>query len=122
MSMTPLRFALLALLLLPVAAQAHNRGWFPRAVGECGWVYGRYAIYNGSGVRRIWVIGTTHMLNLRDSDDNVPQILEDRADRLIGDQVAYGQFYACALERFRRGHMQQIRIQRVRNLIIREPL
>ena len=91
-------FRALALILLCVgaSASAQTRGWFPRETGECGWVHGRFAIYNGSGLSRIWVIGTSHMLSLRDSDDSAPDELDARKwsgrDGPINDAL-YGDFY-----------------------------
>ncbi|HSQ95311.1 MAG TPA: hypothetical protein VLM18_04320 [Croceibacterium sp.] len=92
------RTAALTPLLLAVPANARPSGWFPRKTGECGWVHGRYAVYNGSGVRRIWVVGTNHMLNLWDEDRDVP------ADLDVGfDKRLYGDFLVCAVEAFRPG-------------------
>lgn len=120
----PLIGALIAsLCTIPMPVAAHNRGWFPREVGECGWVHGRLAVYNGSGVIRIWVIGTSHMLNLRDDDTSGPEIIYPVTGgwRPFEDAI-YGDFYACAIERHVDGEMQQVRVTRVRNYVIREPL
>jgi hypothetical protein len=112
----------LVLLLSATATEAQTRGWFPRVSGQCGWVHGRFAIYNGSGVRRIWVIGTSHMLNLYDSDEDVPHDLDafNGSWTTFGGTLSdalYGDFYVCALERYRSGHMQHVGIRRVRNLV-----
>jgi hypothetical protein len=84
---------------------------------DCGWVHGRFAFWNGSGIRRIWVIGTKHYLNLHDSDDNVPDhrfSMENAWPR----EVYYGDFYVCALEKFIPGHMQPVGLKAVRKLVI----
>lgn len=122
MGLRSIALSLLAV-LLAIPVNAAERGWFPREEGECGWVYGRYSIYNGSGVRRIWVIGTTHMLNLRDWDETAPDVL----DPSVGGwrpsrEVIYGEFRVCAIAAHRKGRMQPIRITDTRNLIFREPL
>jgi hypothetical protein len=103
------------LLLLAVPAAAQAPGWFPRKAGECGWVHGRYAVYNGSGVRRIWVIGTSHLLSLRDDEEDVLPELNAGLDKWL-----YGDFFACAVERFRPGRMQHVKVRRVRNLVVRD--
>ena len=101
-----------ALLLLAVPAQAGSTGWFPHKMGDCGWVHGRFAVYNGSGVRRIWVIGTNHILNLPDDDQDVPRELD------IGFKKSlYGDFSVCAAEPFRPSHMQLVYIERAKNLV-----
>ena len=63
------RMIALSVLLMTTAAEARHEPWFPRKSGECGWVHGRYVVANGSGVRRVWVIGSQHILNLYDNDD-----------------------------------------------------
>ena len=113
----------LAQMTTPVSAEAKNRSWFPKAVGECGWVHGRYGIANGSGVRRIWVIGTGHVLNLRDDDNTAPDLLDPvKAAWRPFYNVIYGEFLVCAIERHIDGEMQQVRVRNVRNYIIQEPL
>ena len=62
------------------------------------------------------MIGTNHLLNLRDDDDNVPPQLSFRQRNPIKGAI-YGDFFVCAIEPHRPGEMQQVRIDRVRNLI-----
>ncbi|WP_086608377.1 hypothetical protein [Erythrobacter donghaensis] len=113
----------MAQIATPVSTQAMNPGWFPKAIGECGWVRGRFGLANGSGVRRIWAIGTNHLLNLRDDDETAPAVMDPIKGgwRPFRD-VIYGQFYACALERHVNGEMQQVRVLRVRKFVIQEPI
>ena len=113
----------MAAIAVPASPHANTPGWFPKAPGECGWVRGRYGLANGSGVRRIWVIGTDHLLNLRDDDETAPAVMDPvkGAWRPYKD-VIYGQFYACALERHVDGEMQQVRVLRVRKFVIQEPV
>lgn len=113
--------AALAQTMVAPSAHAANRGWFPKKVGECGWVHGRFGVYNGSGIARIWVIGTSHMLNQRDGDPIGPEVLYPAKGGWDPIKHAvYGDFYVCAVERHIKGEMQQVRIQRVRNYVIRE--
>jgi len=83
-------------------------------------VHGRYAVYNGSGIRRIWVIGTRRIIALYDDDRNIPPEIEryHRSAGWGGDPL-YGDFYVCARERSRPGWMQHVRLLRTRNLIYR---
>lgn len=112
----------IGLLAVHVPVDAAKRGWFPRRAGECGWVYGRYAVYNGSGLRRIWIIGTSHMVNQRDDDDSpFPPELNLSSGHYPGlggtpMSMVFGDFYICATEPFKRGHMQHVTIKKARNL------
>jgi hypothetical protein len=110
----------LAAVALGAAAPANAP---PQRAGECRWVLGRYAVYNGSGVRRIWVMGTRRIVVLHDDDSNVPPAIERyhaRPDPGYGlDDALFGDFYVCARENSRPGWMQHVRLLRTRNLIFR---
>ena len=92
----------------------------PAERGKCAWIHGRYTIYNGSGLRRIWVIGTRHMLALRDDDRRVPPEIDhysaSQTEHNGMKDALFGNFRVCALERSRLGHMQHVRITRTKNL------
>ena len=111
---------LLLSLLLAGAAPANAP---PAREGECRWVHGRYAIYNGSSLRRIWIIGTRRIVALKDDDAAVPPEIEryQRGFASYGgfEDALFGDFYVCALERSRPGHMQHVRLERTRNLKFR---
>jgi hypothetical protein len=87
----------------------------PAKSGQCGWVHGRYAVYNGSGVRRIWVIGTHRIIALADSDEDVPSAIVLYQQAGTTDPL-FGDFYVCAREPSRAGHMQHVRLERTRHL------
>ena len=82
----------------------------PAKIGQCGWVHGRYAVYNGSNVRRIWVIGT-------DDDEDVPPAISSYRQDPAGGAL-FGDFYVCAREPSRHGRMQHVRLRRARNLTL----
>lgn len=106
-----------ALLLMSFTANSP-----PRKVGACKWVHGRFDVWNGSGVRRIWVIGTHRLIALWDADDNVPQAVRDyvySGPYLLKADGLYGDFRVCALEPSRVGHMQHVRLIAVRDLKFR---
>ena len=69
-------------------------------IGDCRWVHGRFAVYNGSGVQRIWIIGGRRIVAIPD-DDPAPlpktiaayEALPNPADR----DALFGDFHICAL-------------------------
>lgn len=94
----------------------------PKQTGDCRWVYGRFNLWNGSSVRRIWIIGTHRIVALRDADADVPAQIKKylfsgfyprKADGLFGD------FEVCALEPSVPGHMQHVRLKATKNLVFR---
>lgn len=106
-----------ALLILPAQA-----GSPPRVTESCKWVRGRFNVWNGSGVRRIWVIGTHRLIALRDEDENAPKEIQDYVYsgpyRLKADGL-FGEFHVCPVEPHRAGHMQHVRIIGTRRLTFR---
>jgi hypothetical protein len=106
---------LIAALLLAVSEP-------PLRTGDCRWVHGRFNLWDGSSVRRIWIIGTHRIVALRDEDSDVPPVIKrylysgfypTKADGLFGD------FKVCALEPNQMGHMQHVRLQATENLTFR---
>jgi hypothetical protein len=93
----------------------------PAHVGECKWVHGRFAIYNGSGIRRIWLIGTHRIIHLWDWDNDIPPAIVRYQQGFPGNQnhPLYGDFYVCAREPSVPDHMQHVRLVRTRNLIFK---
>ena len=94
----------------------------PKRTGECRWVYGRFNVWNGSGVRRIWIIGTHRMVALRDDDDDVPSTIR----KYVYDgpypgksNGLFGNFFICAREHSSAGHMQHVHIRSTKGLIFR---
>ena len=116
--MTPL--PLLVSLLLAGAAPTNAP---PLREGDCRWVHGRYAIYNGSSLRRIWIIGTRRIVALRDEDAAVPPEIERYQHGFASygsfEDALFGDFFVCALEGSRPVRMQHVRLERTRNLKFR---
>jgi hypothetical protein len=115
-------FFLAAVLHIATATQP-----FPTHAGTCGWVHGRFSLYNGSSIQRIWVIGTHHMVALRDvyQPPNVEQDYPPAMAKITSasgyrpfDDKIYGDFRICALERWIPGHLQHVRIAAARKLIV----
>lgn len=116
-----------AMILCCIATTASAKPAFPHSVGECSWIHGYYVIANGSGVRRIVIRGTSHIVNLADSDREIPETLksyENHSSDLFArsgkqfDPALYGDFKVCASKRYIRGHMQLVRIKQTRRLIL----
>lgn len=109
---------LVSLLLIGAAPNAP-----PSRAGDCRWVHGRFAIYNGSSLRRIWIIGTRRIVALKDDDVDVPPEIEryQQGSASYGgfEDALFGDFYVCAVDASRPGHMQHVRLQRTRNLKFR---
>lgn len=119
--MTP---ALLSL-VLALAGPAVAAPWPPPAkTGMCGWVHGRYAVYNGSGIRRIWVIGTHRIIAAPDAVPNssfpapLRRYMATAHDGGLADAL-FGDFRVCAVENHRAGRMQHVRIVGARHLVWR---
>jgi|GEM_PF-1585932 len=113
---------LFALPLLLGAASVPPSTTIPRHAGQCSWVRGRLSIYNGSSLNRLWVVGTDHLLALRDDDQDVPPAvwrLWHKSNPF--DYELWGDFRVCARERWIKGHMQHIRICAARRTVLIAP-
>jgi hypothetical protein len=95
----------------------------PSRAGDCQWVHGRFAIYNGSSLRRIWIIGTRRIIALKDDDSELPaedeQYQQGSASYGGFEDALFGDFYVCAVDASRPGRMQHVRLQRTKNLKFR---
>jgi hypothetical protein len=90
--------------------------------GECGWVHGRFAVYNGSSVRRIWIIGTHRTVAMLDDDDAIPPEIGryERSGPYFGlEDSLVGDFRICARDTRRPGRMQHVYLRGTRNLTFR---
>ena len=88
--------------------------------GACGWVHGRFLVYNGSSVRRIWIVGTRRLVAMRDYDDSAPAAVERYVNTGPHYQDGlFGDFRICARDTRRSGHMQHVRVTATRNLRFR---
>ncbi len=117
---SPLLAAFLCALLvlspcMAVAGGPPVRQGPPPRRGDCRWVHGAFVVANGSGVQRIWIIGTRRIVNIPDDDPHIPKLLSKyekaenpQQDRLIAD------FHICALEDNRPGHMQRVSVKELR--------
>ena len=94
----------------------------PQAAGTCKWVHGRFNVWNGSSVRRIWIIGTHRLLALRDEDESAPGVLQTyvyAGPHLGKADGLFGNFRVCALEPSRARHIQHVRVVAANHLAFR---
>ena len=92
----------------------------PRRAGQCSWVRGRFSVANGSSINRLWVVGSRHVLALKDGDENVPPAIERMWNKPNPfDYELWGEFHVCARERWIKGHMQHVRIISARRTVLR---
>ncbi|WP_157082384.1 hypothetical protein [Sphingomonas pruni] len=111
---------MIALPIILAAAPMAPIATIPRRAGQCSWVRGRFTIANGSSLNRLWVIGTGHVLALRDDDQKAPPAVWRMWNK--PNPFAYelwGEFHVCARERWISGHMQHVRINATRNTLLR---
>jgi hypothetical protein len=108
--------ALLPLLFAATFSPGNNA--FPHSAGECRWVHGGLTVANGSGINRLFVSGTHHVLALRDDDTKVPSTIKRFWDQKPWENWLWGDFYVCARERYIVDHMQHVRILKVRRWVI----
>jgi hypothetical protein len=85
----------------------------PARPGACRWVHGRFAVYNGSSVQRIWIIGTRRIVAIPDVDPTPLPATLGAFEKLNGGEL-FGDFHICPLEASRPGHMQHVRVDGVR--------
>lgn len=114
---------MLALLAVVAATGLASPDRAPALTGQCKWVQGRFAIYNGSSLRRIWLAGSTRIVALKDDDDHIPPEIEryqrDATEHDGKKDGLFGSFYICAREKSRTGRMQHVRLLKTRHLIYR---
>jgi hypothetical protein len=105
------------LFALALAGDAANASVPPQRTGDCAWVHGRFAVYNGSSVQRIWIVGTRRIVAIPDDDPApLPATLaafEKDPKGTVGGELR-GDFHICALEVSLPGHMQHVRVDAVR--------
>ncbi len=110
----PFAAVLLAALAGSVSAARAAPPGPPAKTGDCRWVRGRFAIYNGSGVRRIRILGTRRIVVIPDQVTALPEALEHYQGADPPEvQPLYARFRVCALEDSRPGRMQHVRVDAV---------
>ncbi len=85
--------------------------------GECRDIRARVTYANGNPSIRIWPIGTTQLLGVRDS--NPPLLPDHLSSRLAWDHAVYANLRVCPLTKERPGHMQVVCVASATNISVR---
>lgn len=127
-SMLALDSRTLALLLIVFSLAARGAAESPREcqsnaklVGACYIVHGRATFGAGTPALRIWPIGTKRMLGV-----TAGPVADDADDPIVPKSLAFdpkkqafGDFEVCPFTPERKGHMQMVCVQSVKNLSIK---
>ena len=82
-------------------------------------LHGRLMIFNGTPSFRIWIIGTNRILGVPGGDTE-PAEMPGKLEKLFtstGIEI-YADFEVTPLRKYKRGYMQDVRIDSVENLTI----
>ncbi len=104
--------ALLAVSAWGAASPAPSCKGSSQVVGECFRFRGRLGMYNGGHTFWIWWVGTNHRYWVEDS---IPAGLEQQ--QLDWAHFYWGEFDACPVTKFEKGHAQGICLKSVGKLI-----
>jgi len=88
----------------------------PEVTGSCFVVHGRMSSWNGNPVFRIWPVGTTRMLGVRDTYDLPPNIA--LCTPLEESNRLYADFEVCPLAPDRPGHMRPVCVESATTLVL----
>ena len=96
---------------------------------SCFWMRGRYAVYNGSCVRRIWPVGTKRMICVPDKYESHEELFDelwDQVYKICGEYTDVGwyifaDFLVCPLQKDIPGHMRAVCIKSAKNLRVQCP-
>lgn len=99
-----------------VAAEAPRCQGRPELSGACFVVHGRLSDANGNPTLRIWPVGTSRMLGVREGYE-LPANIRDCVGwgRL---QNLYADFLVCPLAAERRGHMRPVCVESASGLVL----
>lgn len=95
----------------------------PKLVGKCFRVHGRLSVYNGAPALRLFNFGTKRVLGISEQRfalagySNVPAEITANIDQ---DKTLIADYVVCPFTRQRRGEMQMVCIEKVRNLEVRK--
>ena len=83
-------------------------------------VHGRLSFYNGNPSCRIWIVGTKHLLGIRESGDEVVDMPKQLRDLMAGDREIFGDFVVEPLTPYRQGEMQTVRVVSASKIVVTE--
>ncbi len=81
----------------------------PEVIGPCFTVHDRISVYNGTPGVRMWKIGTTHLLGVLPSENEImPAAIKTEPG--VDTQI-YGDYLVCPFTQEKKGHMQMACIE-----------
>ena|SRR5580704_1225863 len=93
----------------------------PKLVDACYVIHGRATYGNGTPALRIWPVGTNRMLGV-----TAGRVADDADDPIVPKQLAFdpskkafGDFEVCPFTPERKGEMQMVCVETVKNLSIK---
>jgi hypothetical protein len=95
----------------------------PRLVGKCFRVHGRLSVYNGAPALRLSNFATKRVLGISEQRfalagyRNVPEEVTSNVDQ---DKSLIADYVVCPFTPQRRGEMQMVCIEKVRNLKVKQ--
>ncbi len=109
---------LLLLLLLPLTGNADDTKRYIETNSQFK-LHGKLSIWMGTPTFRIWIIGTNRILGIPGGDTE-PAEMPDKLQKLFTNTSVevYADFVVTPLTKYKRGHMQDVRIDSVENLVI----
>jgi len=119
-------FAWILLLAVPTFGQSRECKTNSKVVGACYMIHGRATFGPGTPALRIWPIGTKRMLGVTagpiadDADDPIApwEMLKFTPDV----KGIFGDFEVCPFTPERKGRMQMVCVQSVKNLVVKREL
>ncbi|MDQ2859690.1 MAG: hypothetical protein M3T55_02980 [Pseudomonadota bacterium] len=125
MGFAPILVAALWLGAAPNFAFGETSSASPKPVAPCFTVHGRLSLANGNPSFRIWPIGSSRMLGVWETGDEMPMAerFPPRIVNLFGSDPdamnIFGDFRVCPITRRRVGHMQIVTVRSVSHAIAR---
>lgn len=90
----------------------------PAIVGDCFRIRGRVQVYNGAFNVRIWPVGSTRLLGVLPTEQ---EIVPDNLRRQLSfSKRVYGDFQVCPFTAERPGHMRFVCVQEAEHLVIED--
>jgi len=90
----------------------------PAIVGDCFRIHGRVQVYNGASNVRIWPVGSTRLLGVLPTEQ---EIVPDNVRRQLSfSKRVYGNFQVCPFTAERPAHMRFVCVQEAEHLVIED--
>lgn len=105
-----IRYLLVGLTTIIVAGPYPTQSFSQTKYDTCFTFHGRLQVGNGAPSYRIWIVGTKHMLGVKQNDGEVPDMPDTLAKLVHFDKYVFGDFEVCPFTKYRKGEMQRVRV------------